>query len=912
MRHPLDWLLRIGRSADDYAAISGDLEQALDTHDPQHPSRLRRHTWYSGQVLSALWFVLRDRLPRLTRGHFRMHLTADLKFGLRRWRRRPTFAVTAILTLALGVGAATAIFSIVDAVLLRPLPWTKPESLVIVQGVYPEKRSNPATAATWNRGALSLNVWDALRATPVFEHVSAWRPYVQPDGLLGDDRTRLLVHFDVSSNFFSTLGVPMAVGRAFTDHEDNVPSDSLIISHRVWQDRFGGRTDVIGERVKYDRARSNSAQTKTIVGVVAAGFEWQGVAPDVMMPVGISAAVNRQYPSATLRLLARLAPAASLEAADSLAASTAAATHTLEPTSARLVPLVEEYLGGSARSLWLLFGGAGLLLLVACANVAGLLLGEARVRRHEIAVRGALGGSRGRLVRQLLVEYTLMAACGAALGLAFAYWMLGAIVAIAPEGLPRLNTVAIDLRVIGFAFGAGLLTLLTFGIAPAFSLAHTPVARVLAEGGRDGVVTRLLGQRAVVVAEIALALVLLTGAQLFAETVVRLTAQPLGFTSDGLAVLATTFTGSPTGDPVQLRAALGPLLGPGQAYRGREIYERLLLDTATMRTDRVVERIAAVPGVTTVAGASAMPFFGNPSRIPVVLDQQPNTERHDALQHGVTGDYFDVMGMRLLDGRTFTPADLRFVDPRTSEVPAVVSAEFQKQFFPDGAIDRRFRHVYGGSYELSAHYRVVGVVGDVKRQDFADDVRPTFYVSYRQGSGASHFLVRSDADVMALMPRIRQAIADVTPELVVTAAVSMEDRVALSVTEERFRATLSTLFGAAALVLAAVGLYGLVTRRAADRRREFAVRVSLGARPADVRRLVFRDATLVIAVGVLIGLPSAYAAAQVTRTLLFGVTPSSPHVFAMVAGLLGVVTLLATVLPAHRAGRADPIVALKE
>lgn len=901
MRGLLHWLLGVGRSNDEQRALSGDLNETYSASI--RPTR----SWLGAQ----LWLI-REVFSAMAHARFHMHLIPDLKYSLRRWRRRPAFAATAILTLALGVGAATAIFSIVDAVLLRPLPWTDPDSLVIVHGMYPERRSSPATAPTWNRGALSFPVWDALRTTPVFEQVSAWRPYVQPDGLLGDDRTTLLVHFDVSSNFLSTLGVPMALGRAFTEREDNVPSDSLIISHRIWQDRFGGRPDVLGERVKYDRARANSPQTKVIVGVVAEGFEWQGVAPDVLLPIGISAAVNRQYFTGSLRVMARLAAGASLEAADALAASTTAATHTLEPASARLVPLVEEHLGGSARSLWLLFGGAGLLLLVACANVAGLLLGEARVRRHEMAVRGAMGGSRGRLVRQLLVEYTLMAACGAALGLAFASWMLGAIVAIAPEGLPRLNTVAIDLRVMAFAAGAGLLTLLTFGIVPALSLARTPVARVLAEGGRDGVVSRLLGQRAIVAAEIALALVLLTGAQLFAETIVRLTAQPLGFEPDGLAVVATTFTGSALGDPSQVRATLGPRLGPGQRLDSRDAFERLLRDTATLRADRVIERIAGVPGVMNVAGASAMPFFGSPSRVPVVLEQRPNTERHDALQHSVTGDYFDVMGMKLVDGRAFTPADVLWVDSSTSEAPVVVSAEFQRQFFPDGAIDRRFRHVYGGSYELSVNYRVIGVVDDVKRQDFADDVRPAFYVSYRQGGGASHFLVRGDRDVMALIPAVRQAITDVTPELVVTTAVSMEDRVAQSVTEERFRATLSSLFGAAALVLAAVGLYGLVTRRAADRRREFGVRVALGAQPGDVRRLVFRDAALVILVGLVIGLPSAYAAAQVTQTLLFGVSPSAPHVFAVTAGVLALVTLLATVVPARRAGRANPILALKE
>jgi hypothetical protein len=505
-----------------------------------------------------------------------------------------------------------------------------------------------------------------------------------------------------------------------------------------------------------------------------------------------------------------------------------------------------------------------------------------------------------------------MATAGAALGLVFAHWMLGAIIAIAPEGLPRLDTVAIDLRVITFAGAAGLLTLLIFGIAPAFTLARTPVASVLAEGSRDGGVSKLLGQRTIVIAELALALVLLTGAHLFGETIFRLTSQPLGFDPKGLVVLSTTFTGNRLGDPAVMRDAMQTARRSGNPDALRDLLDRTMLETSSAVTERVLARLSADPGVQMAAGASAMPFGGSPSRVPVVLEGRPVAERHDALLHSVTERYFDTMRIQTLDGRTFGREDAGLRVTSALERPAVVSAEFQRRLFPEGALGRRFRHVYGADFKLSVNYRVIGVVADVKRQEFTDDARPAFYGLVQQTGAASHFVVRAAGDGQSLGPALRHAVTEASPDLVVTAIDPLEQRVANSVKEERFRATLSSLFGGAALLLAAVGLYGLMTRRAVDRRREFGVRVALGARPSDVGRLVMRDALIIVTLGLGVGLPAAYSAAEFTRTLLFGVTASSPRVFVMTAALLATTALAATLLPARRASRANPILALKE
>ena len=650
-------------------------------------------------------------------------------------------------------------------------------------------------------------------------------------------------------------------------------------------------------------ASSGDRSQNTVVGVLEPGFRFEGEPPDILLPVGIPAEVSRRYFGGSFRAIARLAAGVTPEQAESAAAGLVVGSRTNEAVSARIVSVEDEHLGAARRPLWLLFGGAGLLLLIACSNVAGILLGEARARRHEIAVRTALGSGRARLVRQALVEHAMMAALGTALGLAAAYWLIGAVIATAPEGLPRIGDVTLDARAAAFASFCGLATLLLFGVAPAVSVARTPVAGTLAEGGREGGVSRVIGQRAVVVAQLALALVLLTGASLFGETIRRLTAQPLGFDPSDVAVITATFTGPRFGDPARIRAARTS----GTRDFGKFMGD-LSRETGNAREDLVFERISAIPGVVAVAGATAAPFIAAQQRLPIVLEGRPDVERHDVWRQTVSEQYFDVMRIRLMSGRLFTAADR----PADSAA-AVVTREFERRFFPGGAVNRKFRQVYGSNYELSAHFRVVGVVDDSKRQECSDEDRPSFYSFDRQMSGTTetHFVVRGSGDVSRLLPAVRQAIGEVTPQLVVTSMTLLEDRVARSVAEERFRALLSAAFGVTALVLAVVGLYGVLSRRTADRRREFGVRVALGARPADVGTLVLKDAALLIACGLAIGLPAAYAVARVTQSLLFGVSPSSPHVFAVTVAVLGLVALTASFLPARKASLADPLAALR-
>jgi predicted permease len=445
----------------------------------------------------------------------------DVRFALRRWRRRPGFALTAILTLALGIGATTSIFSVVDAVILKPLPWPEADRLVIIHGVYPDRRQDPVYATTWNRGTLTCPMWDALARVSAFEDVAVWRWTGATDITFGEARTEIVATGEMSSTLLPLLRARVLHGRNLTVEDDLKPTYAMVLPYDTWQQRFGGRPDVVGQTVTMGHASSGGSHKRVIVGVVEPGFEFDEPAPEFLWNAGTAGEVCRTYDTGSFRGIARLAPGATLESASVEAATVIAGLDRRDPTTVRLVPLVEEELGDAAQPLWLVFGAAGILLLVACSNVAGLLLGDGRARRHEIGVRVALGGSRFRIVRQLVVEHGLMALLGSAVGLVLAIWITQLLVGLAPPELPRLDTVTVDVRAAMFALSLGLATFLFFGVAPALSLATTPAVQVIAEGGRDAAGGRHLGQRLIVGAEMALALVLLVGAALFGETIFR-------------------------------------------------------------------------------------------------------------------------------------------------------------------------------------------------------------------------------------------------------------------------------------------------------------------------------------------------------------------------------------------------------
>jgi putative ABC transport system permease protein len=818
-------------------------------------------------------------------------LLQDLRYALRRWVRRPGFVLAAVLTLALGLGATTALFSIIDAVVLRPLPYPNPERLVMVYSVRPERRSDQAFATTWDRGRISRPMFDELRVSPSLRSIGIWT--VSPM-TFGDDRTEIVPTLHVSSTYLPTLGASIIHGRHFDERDDETITDSVILPNETWRRRFGGREEVIGERIILGSASSGSQQTLTVVGVVGPGVVYPRAEPEFLRPIGYMAETNRKYPTLAFTAIARLAPNASHEAAESRAAAVASSLPHSEPTSVRLVPLAQEQLGDAGRPLWLLFAGAGFLLLIACSNVAGLLLGEGRVRRQELAIRAAIGGSRLRILQQLTVEHLVLACAGSIAGVLLAIWFTQLLVAAAPARLPRLDTVTVNVRAVAFGLGLGFSTLLLFGLLPAFALSRTRATEALAIAGRTVGSRRHLGHHFAVAAQMALALVLLVGASLLGETVLRLTGQPLGFEPQNLVVVATTFTGPPT---------------PPGAIRTRE--DRLNINqimnaAATARTVTVLERLTSLPGVVAVAGANATPFSGLRSTVEVSFEGWPDAERHRVARQSVTEGYFDTMRMPILDGRGFGPSD------QYGSHAAVVTQAFARQFFGGDALGRRFSNRWGEQPDNVSRYEVVGIVPDVKHRSFADEDAVLFYHLDRQGGRTTHFVVRTAGDAAAMIPSLRRAIHELNPQMVVTETTTMEQTLAASIDEERFRAAMSVLFGAAALMLAAVGLYGLATRRVAERRHEIGVRVAMGATPGDVRSLVFRDGLAIVFIGLLIGLPGAYAASQATQAFLFGVSPTAPHVFGLSVTVLGATALVAMLLPALRASRTDPSVVLRE
>jgi putative ABC transport system permease protein len=544
----------------------------------------------------------------------------------------------------------------------------------------------------------------------------------------------------------------------------------------------------------------------------------------------------------------------------------------------------------------MLFAGAAMLLLVSCATVAGLLVGDARARRSEVAVRAALGGSRWRLLRPVLLEQMLLAAAAAVVGVGLASWALPLFVAQAPGHLPGLDAVAIDGRVVAFASALAVATMIVFGLAPAVRLVRTPTTDVLAEGGRDGAPARHRVQRLVVASQIALSLVLIVGASLMAETLLRLTSSPLGFEPRNLVVVTTQMTRTPVAPwPTSLRR-----YGPGEVVPSdaRQLSGQLHVQGRIDHVTGLLDRLSGLPGVVAAAGAAAMPFAGRTGESLMKVDDV--TEEIRARRFTVTDGYFQAMGMPVLGGRGFDRADL-------GQRVAVVSEEFARRFLDGRPLGRRVVSAVAGSPK----HVVVGVVPDVRVREFSEVVVPAIYVPVLVAE-LQRFALRTAGDPGPVLTGVRDVIRAYDPQVVVSETTTMEGRLAGTLALERFRAALSSVFGGAALVLATIGLYGLATRRVADRRRELAVRAAVGAGPADLRQLVFGDGLMTLAIGLVVGVPAASAASRLMSSYVFGVSPGAPHVLAISAAVLTAAGLGAMINPARRAARTDPMLALRE
>jgi predicted permease len=890
------------------------------------PRRLRadwKQEWEaelrSRELLLADWDKLdwRNKLDLLRRsvGAFRDALLLqprrledemfqDMRYGLRMLLKTPGFTLAAVISLALGIGANTAIFSLIDAVLLRSLPVREPGELLL----FGKGRYGGATDAFPDRS------WDLFsypfyremrRRNEAFSEVGAtlsmsWTVH----GAINTNSTSgEIVRIDVqpvSGSYFSTLGVNAGLGRVFTDADDQVAGAHpvAVISHAWWESRLGADPAAVGKPVTIDKI------AYTIIGVAPPEFfgTTVGRAPDMWIPLAMEAQLppghwnRRENPEwQSLFLIARLKNGVSAEQANASVnllfkqslqerAGAQASTERMQDIQRAHIELTPAGRGLSwlrgefSLSLQILMAVVSLVLLIACANVANLLLARAAARQKEFAVRLALGAGRTRLIRQLLTESLLLTGLGAAAGIALAWWgsrMLLLMASAGPNPLPL--DVTPNARILGFTLLASLLSALIFGTAPALRAARIePYSSLKSGKGAAQSTSRSRFGKALVVAQVALSLLLLVGAGLFVRTLINLQNRPSGYN--------------------QQNVMLFRIGSDATLYKGAQLSALL---------SEVEEKVKTVPGVQ-AASFSLLVFQGGPSGPVFTRDQNlPAGESRIVWRNKVGPDFFNAMGIPLLEGRLFGPQDTE----KSQEV-AVISETMARRFFPNTSpIGKRFGRVP----ENSDRFEIIGVVKDAKYESLTEEWRPIAYYSYSQRpEPLDKFVVRFTGAPEAVVPQVRQAIKHVNRNLPIDEVVSLSDHIGRSLTRQKLVARLAAFFSLLALLLACVGLYGVLSYAVARRANEIGIRMALGAQRRDVLWLVLRESLALVCAGVAIGLLASLAATQTASTLLFGVEPDDPPTIAAATLLLTAVAALAGYLPARRAARVDPMAALRD
>ncbi|HUR95878.1 MAG TPA: ABC transporter permease [Gemmatimonadales bacterium] len=804
-------------------------------------------------------------------------LLQDLRYALRSLGRSPGFAGITLLTLALGIGANTAIFSVVNAVLLRPLPFLEPDRLVRVRELY----------GAGEQGSVSgPNFLDWRARNHVFERMTASRGVTV--SLLEGGEPEEVQATAVTVDFFRVLGVAPAIGRGFVEGEDQGEGQAVVLGDALWRTRFGADPAVVG------RAVNLSGRTYTVIGVAPPALDYPG-RTQLWLPLGFGTGRTLVRDSHSYDVLGRLRPGVAIEDAerDLAAVARTLAEQYPESNTGRSViarSLSAESVQAIRPALLMMSGAVGLVLLIACANVANLFLARAVGRQREFALRAALGARRWRLARQVLAEALLIAGLGGMLGVLLASWSIDLLVALQPGVIPRIGEVTIDRTALVFTLAVSLLVGVAFGVAPALAVsAHDPASSFRGEGRGTGGTRASRFRAGLVVAQLSLALVLVTGAALLAVSVRHLAGVALGFEPEGVVTFDLSLSTARYPDPSAQRRFV----------------------------QRVLERVHAIPGVQQTGAVFFLPLGSGDSRGDVAIEgQDPPAlgQEHYAGFRLVAGDYLRAMGLSARRGRLLGPDDIE-----GAPLVAVVNEALVRSYF--GGQNPIGQRITFGTPDSTAEWRtIVGVVGDVRHGGLTADPLAEIYVPQRQLAPdfwsifvpiPLSFVVRGTSDATTLAAGIKAAVRDVDPQQPVSRVRDAGELVRAAMARYRFNMLLLTLFGVVALTLASVGVYGVMAYTVSQRTREMGIRLALGAQARSVQALVLRQGLAMTVVGIGFGVLGALVLARLLGSLLYEVSPSDPRVLIGATLLLAGVSVVACLVPAVRATRVDPIEALR-
>jgi putative ABC transport system permease protein len=815
------------------------------------------------------------------------NLGQDLRYGARMLWKRPGFTLVAVITLALGIGANTAIFSVVNGVLLRPLPFKEPERLVRVYTEFP----------TMNLRKFWMSVpefLDIRKEAKSWESIGAWASGGVNVSATGEPFR--VTSTRITGGLLDTLGVAPILGRNFVQDEEkpNGPSSALI-AHSLWQRAFGGQADIIGKQIRIN------AQPFTVIGVMPQGYAFPPGSNDpaeVFVPFQFDPANPGSRGGHFLYVIGRLKPGVSVAQARSEIEiletgwkNESRAQHLLNQTNhpILMVPLHEDVVGAAKPAVLMLLGAVAFVLLIACANVASLLLARAEARHREFAVRLALGAGRARMLRQFMTEGVLLVLLGAICGIGLAQLGLKLIMAAAPDSVPRTGEITIDWLVLAFTLGVSVLAVFLFALAPMAQLRERNLA-----GWLHGASLRTTGagnqmlRKGLVITEIALAVVLLVGSGLMIRAFWKLRNVELGFNPFNSLTFTVALTGTAYPPPAQQRFS-----------------------------QTLVEKLSSLPGVQSAAMAGGLPplrpINANDTMIEGFVPTPDGPAQNVDYWNYISEDYFKTLGIRLIEGRTFELSDRN----ENAQRAVVINQALARRFWKDSPIGRRLSPSGGGPNGQPNWFTIIGIVEDAKNIGVDKPAGTELYFLDQQvtalfgGLSRRNYVVRTTGDPSQLAGAVRAAVRDLDPALPVYALQPLSDIVADSLVRPRFLSMLLGAFSVIALALAAVGIYGVMSYAVSQRTQEIGVRMALGARSTDVLKLVLGQGTKLAAAGVGIGLVGAFALTRVMSTLLFEVSVTDPVTFGAAVGLLGFIALLACYLPARRATKVDPLIALR-